>query len=317
MICSICKKNIKPGEYLVKCTKCGKVYHSSCWVKNKGCATPNCHGTPSKQFKGNTDSDIDRFTTINTTATGFNPKGLPIKKCPVCKRIILNGDDTHTCPICETEYHTDCWNKTGHCILNCDERTALQGLSNNASEKISPYCMMPIKPGEAVKTCPKCGIPHHRDCWNENNGCTTYGCDVKVGGETNSQNTSGNSQDLTTLLSSLPNANICPYCSTEITSRDRVIYCEKCGIPHHESCWRENGGCTTYGCTGRIGSPTPGGSSLPPPVNSGGNNYGNYGYSNNYPPPPKDNSCGNNTTNCCGIIFFIIMLWIFLGGCGL
>ncbi len=40
----------------------------------------------------------------------------------------------------------------------------------------------------------------------------------------------------------------CPYCQCEIDAGERSIVCPTCGIPHHEECWQENGGCTTYGC---------------------------------------------------------------------
>lgn len=43
--------------------------------------------------------------------------------------------------------------------------------------KTCPYCRFPIKPGEQITICPKCDTPHHTDCWEENEGCTTYGCD--------------------------------------------------------------------------------------------------------------------------------------------
>lgn len=42
--------------------------------------------------------------------------------------------------------------------------------------KTCPYCQTPIKPGEAVVFCSACSIPHHRECWNEGGGCTTFGC---------------------------------------------------------------------------------------------------------------------------------------------
>ena len=42
--------------------------------------------------------------------------------------------------------------------------------------KICPYCKTEIKEGEAVKVCPACGIAHHESCWEENHGCTTFGC---------------------------------------------------------------------------------------------------------------------------------------------
>jgi TM2 domain-containing membrane protein YozV len=27
------------------------------------------------------------------------------------------------------------------------------------------------------------------------------------------------------------------------------IYCTACGVPHHEDCYQENGGCTVFGCS--------------------------------------------------------------------
>lgn len=42
--------------------------------------------------------------------------------------------------------------------------------------KICPFCKTEIKEGDAVKVCPSCGIPHHEACWEENKGCTTFGC---------------------------------------------------------------------------------------------------------------------------------------------
>ncbi|HEY3396693.1 MAG TPA: RING finger protein [Armatimonadota bacterium] len=48
--------------------------------------------------------------------------------------------------------------------------------NKRAIGKLCPYCRFPIKAGEAVRICPSCGEPHHLECWNENGGCTTYGC---------------------------------------------------------------------------------------------------------------------------------------------
>lgn len=31
-----------------------------------------------------------------------------------------------------------------------------------------------------------------------------------------------------------------------------MVFCSVCDIPHHLSCWQENQGCTTFGCTGSI-----------------------------------------------------------------
>jgi len=55
-------------------------------------------------------------------------------------------------------------------------RTGAQPASAEYVGKICPYCRFPIKPGEEIVVCPACKVPHHAECWQENNGCTTYGC---------------------------------------------------------------------------------------------------------------------------------------------
>ena len=42
----------------------------------------------------------------------------------------------------------------------------------------------------------------------------------------------------------------CPYCQTRLLPGERVRECAQCHNPHHENCWNENGGCTTFGCSG-------------------------------------------------------------------
>ncbi len=46
---------------------------------------------------------------------------------------------------------------------------------------------------------------------------------------------------------------ICPFCQSEIKEGDGVVVCPSCGIAHHESCWEENKGCATFGCSEQHG----------------------------------------------------------------
>lgn len=39
-----------------------------------------------------------------------------------------------------------------------------------------PYCHNTLNGGEPLKPCASCGLIHHEACWNENGGCTRYGC---------------------------------------------------------------------------------------------------------------------------------------------
>ncbi len=42
---------------------------------------------------------------------------------------------------------------------------------------------------------------------------------------------------------------VCPYCRMPFEETGPVkVFCTACGTPHHEDCYRENGGCTVFGC---------------------------------------------------------------------
>lgn len=44
-------------------------------------------------------------------------------------------------------------------------------------EPVCPYCRMPFgQAGPAQVFCTACGTPHHEDCYQENGGCTVFGC---------------------------------------------------------------------------------------------------------------------------------------------
>jgi TM2 domain/Prokaryotic RING finger family 1 len=42
--------------------------------------------------------------------------------------------------------------------------------------EVCPYCRGPLLPGEPVTECEGCGTRHHTDCYEENGGCTIFGC---------------------------------------------------------------------------------------------------------------------------------------------
>lgn len=44
-------------------------------------------------------------------------------------------------------------------------------------EALCPYCRVAVVESEGtVVHCPICGTPHHADCFEENGGCTVFGC---------------------------------------------------------------------------------------------------------------------------------------------
>src|SRR5215831_10150281 len=45
-------------------------------------------------------------------------------------------------------------------------------------------------------------------------------------------------------------APVCPYCRMPFDETGPAkVFCTACGTPHHEDCYRENGGCTVFGCS--------------------------------------------------------------------
>lgn len=78
--------------------------------------------------------------------------------------------------------------------------------------KICPFCKTEIKEGDAVKVCPECGIPHHEACWEENKGCTTFGCSQQHYEEQHTNPT-----------------DVCVKCGAPLG--DGQDFCPKCGTP--------------------------------------------------------------------------------------
>lgn len=47
----------------------------------------------------------------------------------------------------------------------------------------------------------------------------------------------------------MANPEVCPYCRMPFDEQSPPkIFCTACGMPHHEDCYQENGGCTVFGC---------------------------------------------------------------------
>jgi DNA-directed RNA polymerase subunit RPC12/RpoP len=46
-----------------------------------------------------------------------------------------------------------------------------------AQTEICSICQTPIRPGDERISCPSCSLTFHAQCWQENYGCSAYGCD--------------------------------------------------------------------------------------------------------------------------------------------
>jgi len=93
-----------------------------------------------------------------------------------------------------------------------------------------PFCQSNIKSDNEVHYCKECGTPHHYECWEENGGCTTYGCGqnpvsakvhVDVGNMTVKQ-----LQELKDKFNFTPE-KYCLFCNGKIEFDS--VYCKHCG----------------------------------------------------------------------------------------
>lgn len=107
---------------------------------------------------------------------------------------------------------------------------------NNYIGKTCPYCKTEFKEGDDIVVCSSCDMPHHKDCWIENQGCTTFGC-------------------MGTIKSADGGANT--VTATEIsfddTSSSSHVFCTKCGAQNSS----ESSFCSKCGNSLRATSSAP------------------------------------------------------------
>ena len=119
------------------------------------------------------------------------------------------------------------------------KRTKRGAIMENYIGKICPFCKTEIKEGDSLKVCPACGIPHHEGCWEENKGCTTFGCSeqhYEAQGTNptdvcaNCGATLGDGQAFCPKCGTakqVPQARVCKSCQTEL--KEDQEFCPKCG----------------------------------------------------------------------------------------
>ncbi len=92
-----------------------------------------------------------------------------IIKCECGAQVRLPSDAasrTLRCPKCKSGI-----------ALTVDARVlASTQLQPGDAGALCPICQTSIGEDEAAVTCPQCHQVHHRECWSEVGGCSTYGC---------------------------------------------------------------------------------------------------------------------------------------------
>ncbi len=89
--------------------------------------------------------------------------------------------------------------------------------------KICPYCKCELTENDDIVVCSVCDMPHHKECWIENQSCTTFGCLGSI------KNADGSPSSVTaTELSYEDNATVyCSHCGFACSAGD--AFCGNCG----------------------------------------------------------------------------------------
>lgn len=99
--------------------------------------------------------------------------------------------------------------------------------------KVCPYCKTEFTEDDDVVICSDCFMPHHKECWIENQGCTTFGCSGTIQSVEHvreKDSASKESDDIKIeLLPSEEEAvpEYCPNCGFHHKITD--VFCRRCG----------------------------------------------------------------------------------------
>ena len=118
-------------------------------------------------------------------------------QCPKCKQLIdisSTPQQSFQCP-------------------HCNETIDISRLE----ESTCPICCSEFSVGDSLVICPDCKTIYHSECWDENHGCSTYGCASTKHLETH--NAASGDADAGMVK--------CPFCGESHAATDLI--CPSCG----------------------------------------------------------------------------------------
>lgn len=122
--------------------------------------------------------------------------------------------------------------------------------------KRCPVCRLDYRTGDEVVICPRCGVPHHKECWFEHEFCSNPGCLYPIratlkrllaGRGVLIEQLAANSPVVTQgkrCLAGTPGVDAQPFQAGQY-----VAYCPNsaCGAAFHLECWVSLGNCPACG----------------------------------------------------------------------
>ncbi len=97
--------------------------------------------------------------------------------------------------------------------------------------KTCPFCKSSFEENDDIVVCSDCDMPHHKECWIENEGCTTFGCMGTIKGVDNKVN-SVTAREISyedqAVSDPVPDVCYCTKCGAG--NRSDAIFCSQCGL---------------------------------------------------------------------------------------
>lgn len=146
---------------------------------------------------------------------------------------------------------------------------------NNFVGKKCPYCKTEFKEDDDIVVCSVCDMPHHKDCWVANQGCTTFGCLGTI------KTPDGSPSTVT--------ATTMNFDDPQQTNQTSSVYCTRCGAQNSTS----SSFCSKCGSPLAVhqnGEPTPPHYT----ISNRGSNGNTYTYANQPYQPQNDVYSGQN-----------------------
>ena len=140
-----------------------------------------------------------------------------IWKCNICNAELklLNNQPPLFCPNCGHKDQALSENVTQNEDSNTQQTINIP-LKSEQQKIICPICCSEIYSNEERKQCPDCNVYYHQECWDENQGCATYGCPSSPTGKSVQNDTTQNVE-----------WKPCPWCHTLLPIN--TVICSTCG----------------------------------------------------------------------------------------